>query len=145
MERLLVYVPTSVGQEFWTEVHECVQEQLTELEREVGQLLPGIRTTAGRTHGKHFLLFSYRAFSGPNGDVDPVVAGIMFRETAEGIDVEADISGEQIGDLISPQIDRTTPYSREALLAVASESARELCKSAKAIVAALENPSRNVN
>ena len=86
--------------ETWTEVHDEVQRQFVILETEVRRKLPGIRVAAGRTQGERFFLFSYRTFSLPDSALDPVVAGITFTPAEQGVTVEADVSGEGIGDRI---------------------------------------------
>ena len=72
------------------------------------------------------------------------MVGMTFTQADEGVDVEANVSGEQTGDLISSTPNRMTTDSRNELLAAARKSAWELRKSAKAIAAALKNPSRRV-
>ncbi|HEX3657910.1 MAG TPA: hypothetical protein VHV55_19130 [Pirellulales bacterium] len=114
------------------------------LEADVRQKMPGIRVRAGHTSGRHFYLFSYRTFSMPDTALDPVVVGITFTSVEQSVTVEADVSGEQIGDCISSAVSKTVPSSKEALLAAARELAQNLCQSADAIVAALADPSRRV-
>jgi hypothetical protein len=144
LDRLAVVPSRLDSRGFWTEVHHDVQEQLAVLESDVRQSVAGVRVTSGITRGEHFLLFSYLTFSLPDSDIDPVVVGMTFTQADEGVDVEADVSGEQTGDLISSAPNRMVPDSRSELLAAARDSARELRQSAKAIAAALKNPSRRV-
>ena len=144
LDRLAVVPSRLDARGFWTEVHHDVQEQLSVLESDVRQSVAGVRATTGSTRGEHFLLFSYLTFSLPDSDIDPVVVGMTFTQADEGVDVEADVSGEQTGDLISSAPNRMAPDSRNELLAAARESARELRQSTKAIAAALKNPSRRV-
>jgi hypothetical protein len=129
---------------FWTNVHEEIQKQFTPLESEVRRQVPGIRVAAGRTKGDKFYLFSYLTFSTPDGTIDPVVVGITFTPSPQGVAVEADVSGETTGDLISAALARTVPNSREELLAEARESARGLCQLAGAIATALRDTSRRI-
>ena len=131
--------------ESWARVHDEVQEQLGPLEVEVRKRLPGVRVTAGRTHGGAFALSSYRTFSLAGSDVDPVVVGVTFTTTVQDVTIEADISGEQTGDCILPAINRTAANSRDDLLTVARDLARTLGTSADAIVAALKDASRNID
>jgi len=144
LDRLAVFSSILDAREFWTEVHDDVQEQLAVLERDVRQGVAGVRVTAGSTRGENFLLFSYRAFSLPESDIDPVVAGMTFTRADKGVKVEADVSGEQTGDLIASTPNRVAADSRHELLAAARQSALELCQSATAIAAALTDPSRKV-
>ena len=76
--------------------------------------------------------------------LDPVVAGMTFTSADEGVTVEADVSGEETGDIIFSLPSKTVAGSSEELLAAARESARNLCQSARAIAAALTDPSRRV-
>ncbi len=130
--------------ELWTEVHEETQAQLAPLETEVRRKVAGIRVETGRTVGNQFFLFTYRTFSMPDSDIDPVVAGITFTPAHDGVTVEADVSGEQSGDWISSAQGKTVASSRDELLWAARELARGLCSSAEAIADALKNPSRRV-
>jgi hypothetical protein len=130
--------------ELWTKVHDEVQAQFALLETEVRRKVAGIRVVAGRTKGGSFYLFSYRTFSIPQSDVDPVVVGLTFTPARQGVTVEADVSGEQTGDMISSVPSSTVANSGEELLAAARESARDLCQSAESITAALQDPSRRV-
>jgi hypothetical protein len=145
LDRLAVFAPSSESaRELWAEVHEEVQEQLAPLERDVRQRLAEVRADAGRTRGGGFFLFSYLTFSLPENGLDPVVVGMTFRAASPGVTVDADASGEQTGDFISCVPSSTVENSREALLPVVRESARQLCQSADDIAAALVDPSRRV-
>jgi hypothetical protein len=128
----------------WTDVHEQIQLQLAVLEKEVRGKAPGVRVDSGRTRGDSFFLFSYRTFSMPHNAVDPVVVGMTFTPVEQGVGVEGDVSGEQTGDVILSVPSETVAASREHLVAAARTMAEGLCRSAEAIVAALEDPSRRV-
>ncbi len=128
--------------EFWTTVHDAVQEQLGRLETAVRRRLAGIRVDSGRTRGNKFFLFSYRTFSLPDSGLDPVVVGMTFTPAHQGVRVEADISGEQSGDCLVSVPCKTVAQSRDELLATARESAQQLCQSAEAVANALKDPSR---
>jgi hypothetical protein len=141
LERLAVVLPQHDG-ELWTEVHRGVQEQLAMLEEDARKLSPEIRVAVGSTRGEHFKLFSYRTFSGPNGEVDPVVAGVTFTQAGNAINIEADASGERTGDLISSAQNRTVSISLDEIREAAREMVRELRPSAQAVANALEDPSR---
>jgi hypothetical protein len=130
--------------ELWSRLHDEVQEQLVSLETDVRQRVPGIRVTTGRTSGEHFFLFSYRTFFMPDMALDPVVVGMTFTSVDQGVAVEADVSGEETGDCIASVPSTTVANSSEELFAAARESARNLCQSARAIAAALTDPSRRV-
>ncbi len=131
--------------EFWAEVHDEIQKEFAILETEVRGKVGGIRVTAGRTQGDRFFLFSYRTFIGTDSALDPVVIGMTFTPADQGVTVEADVSGEQTGDWISSAPGKTVSDSREALLAAAVESARELSRAAEAIAGALTDQSRRVD
>lgn len=130
--------------DFWSEVHEHVQQQLAVLESEVRRRVAGVQVDKGRTQGNQFYLFSYRTFSIPDSGLDPVVSGVTFTPAQQGVTVEADVSGEQMGDCISSLPSRTVANRREEILAAAGESAVKLCQSAEAIAAALGGSSRRV-
>jgi hypothetical protein len=145
LDRLAAFPPRpAFSQELWTKVHDEVQKQLALLEAEVRRKVAGIRVDAGRTKGEKFFLFSYRTFSMPNSDLDPVVVGMTFTPAHQGVTVQADVSGEQTGDWISSAPSKTVANSREELLVAARESARRLCQSAEEIAVALKYPSRRV-
>lgn len=128
--------------ELWNQIHDEVQEQLQLLETEVHRKTPEIRVNADRTKGDSFFLFSYRTFSVPDSDLDPVVAGITFTPAPHGVTVEADVSGEQTGDCLLSLSSKTFANSLEELLAVAHKAAARTCQAADAIVAALKDSSR---
>ncbi|HUY33715.1 MAG TPA: hypothetical protein VMV69_13275 [Pirellulales bacterium] len=130
--------------EFWPELHSEIQRQLALLEGEVRRQVPGVRVVGGRTRGEQFCLFSYLTFSMPDSDIDPVVVGITFTPSDEGVTVEADVSGERFGDLISTVYRTTVGNSTHELLAAACDFARELGGSVDAIRGALNDASRRV-
>jgi hypothetical protein len=138
------HAPIELTPESWARVHDDVQEQLGSLEVEVRKRLPAVRAAAGRTRGGAFALFSYRTFSLPGGDIDPVVVGITFTPSGPDVAIEADVSGEQTGDCILSAIHRTAAHSRDDLLAAARDLMRALSTSADAIVAALQDPTRKI-
>lgn len=145
LDRLAALPPTPASTpELWTKVHDEVQDQLVLLETEVRRMVPGIRVIAGRTKGDKFFLFSHRTFSMPDSDLDPVVVGMTFRLAHHCVTVEADVSGEQTGDIILSVPSKTVVNSGEELLAAARELAGKLRQSAEAIAAALTDPSRRL-
>lgn len=144
LDRLTAFSARPDARELWTEVHDDIQGQLAALENDVRRTVRGVRVNAGYTSGEHFLLFSYRTFAMPDSDIDPVVVGITFTQIHEGINVEADVSGEQTGDCIASLPSTIAAHSKEELLATARESVRGLSHSADLIAAALKNPSRKV-
>jgi hypothetical protein len=131
--------------DLWNEVHDEVQQQLACLETEVRRKLATVRVAAGRTTGSSFFLFSYRTFSLPDSGLDPVVAGLTFTPDGEGVRVEADVSGEQTGDLLASWPSKTVAASRAELLAAVSEAARLICQAADAVVVALGEKTRRVD
>jgi hypothetical protein len=50
-----------------------------------------------------------------------------------GVTIEADVSGEQLGDYIVSVPSKTVAHAREEVLAAATEAVRILCQSAEAI------------
>jgi hypothetical protein len=135
--------PASIA-ELWTKVHEEVQEQLVLLESEVRRKVAGIRVEAGQTKGDKFFLFSYRTFSKPDSELDPVVVGLTFTPAHQGVTVEADVSGEHTGDWIASVPSKTVANSTDELLAATRDSAQKVCQSADAVAAALKDLSRRV-
>jgi hypothetical protein len=131
--------------DFWTEVHERVQQQLSRLEGEVRRRLTSVRVDKGRTRGARFYLFSYRTFSIPDSGLDPVVAGMTFTPTHEGVTVETDVSGEHLGDRISAVPSKMLANRRAQILAAADELGGKLSQSADAVSGALKDLSRRVD
>jgi hypothetical protein len=146
LDRLAVLLPISpdTTEQLWSAVDGVVQAQLAILETEVRRQLAGVRVTSGRTQGDRFFLFSYRTFSMPQSGLDPVVVGVTFTPAHLGVTVEADVSGEQTGDIILSAPSKEVAHSREKLLATARDSAESVCQSAEAIAGALNDPSRKV-
>jgi hypothetical protein len=144
LERLAVLSTTPYAQEMWSEIHEQVQEQLAGIDCDVRHFLADVQVTSAATRGANFLLFSHRIFSLAGSDIDPVVAGITFTWTEDGINLEADVSGEQTGDMIVCPINRAVANSRHELIGAAHELALKLCHATKAIASALVDTSRRV-
>jgi hypothetical protein len=143
LDRMAALAPRPLlGADFWTKIHDAVQEQLVLLEGEVHRQLPGVHTVAGRTQGTRFSLFSYRTFSLPDSALDPVVVGIIFTTAANGVTLEGDVSGEQTGDGLFRLPRKTVANSRDELLAAACETAGQLRQSAEVVTAALQDSSR---
>jgi hypothetical protein len=145
LQRLEAFSPTRDHEEFWTQMHEVVQEQFSVLETEVRQLVPGVQVAAGCTRGEHFMLFTFRKFWMPNSEVDPVVAGMTFTSRDEGVHIEADVSGEQTGDYISSASIRIVRTLGDELLVEANQMAKRLQESAEAIAVAISDPTREVD
>jgi hypothetical protein len=59
--------------------------------------------------------------------------------------MEADISGEQLGDLICQLPIKTMPVSREKVLAAASDLAQELCNYYEQVAEALRDTARRID
>src|ERR1051326_3467099 len=145
LERLFVCCPgPELPSQFWTGVHARVQESLDCLETEVRRRLPEVRVEAGRTKGERVYLFTYRTFSFAGTGCDPVVAGIAFTPAQEGVMIEADVSGEETGDLILCLPPMTVAKTSEELRPAAQVLAEKLGQSAEKIVRALLSPSRIV-
>lgn len=130
------------GPDLWAEIHEEAQREWGRLESDVRQVLPAVRVTRGRTSGQHYFLFTHATFSLPGSKVDPVVAGITFSAADEQVAVDADVSGEQTGDVIWPAATQKVSKSKEALVSAARQLAGELVHSAAAIASALQDRSR---
>lgn len=143
LDRLVVLrEPRASAAQVWDDVHRKVQAELALLEENVRRKVPGIRVEAGRTQGAQFFLFSYRTFSMPDSEFDPVVAGITFTPADQGVVVHADVSGEQSGDYISSVPSKTVGDSAEDVIEAAGESARMLYESADVLAAAIVDSSR---
>jgi hypothetical protein len=144
LDRLFLHQRTALSEVLWNQLHDEVQLQLQLLEAEVRRKLAGLRTEVGRTKGSTFFLFSHRTFSVPENGLDPVVAGMTFTKAEQGVTVEADVSGEQIGDFVYTVPRKIVAPNKEELLLATRESARTLTQSAEAIANSLRNPSRKV-
>lgn len=143
LDRLVALPPESVDTPVsWISLHVEIQEQFDLLEADIRKRLPAVRVSSGRTAGEQFHLFSYRTFSIPGSALDPVVVGMTFTSAGEGVMVDADASGEQSGDCIASVLSKTAAESKDELLAIARDLARNLRQSAQAIAAALTDPSR---
>jgi hypothetical protein len=70
---------------------------------------------------------------------------MTFTRAQEFVVIAADVSGEQLGDLISTVSSKTVANRREELLAAADELAQELCQTAEAIAAALQDALRGLS
>lgn len=127
---------------FWSSVHEEVQQHLSRLAEQIQQECPEVRVAAGRTSGQSFFLFSYHTFALPNDEVDPVVAGITVVAAGDDVRIDADISGEQEGDIIASLPQTVVQHSKDKLIDAARDSASKLSESAKAVIAALGDPGR---
>ncbi len=130
--------------ELWDHLHNIVQEQLQLLDSEVRNQLPQVRIDGGSTHGKAFPLFSYRRYSLPDSEIDPVVAGMTFVPADASVAIDADISGEMTGDCLSSDSYTATATSWDDLLTATRELSRKLCHSPETIVKALRDESRRV-
>jgi hypothetical protein len=134
----LVVPPIEDAAQLWSDVHERVQRHLAVLEAEVRRRVADVQVDKGRTHGKQFYLFSYKTFSVPGSGRDPLVSGISFTPSLEGVTIEADVSGEENGDLVFAEPGRTVSSRREDVLAAVDEAGRKLCQSVEAITAVFQ-------
>ena len=73
-----------------------------------------------------------------------MVVAVTFTAAQSGITVEADVSGEQFGDMIAMGSSNTVAISKEDILGEAVRSARTLSGTAGSIVAALQDASRTI-
>jgi hypothetical protein len=137
--------PRDHATDLWGEVHEEFQAHLAPLEAQLRSRVREIAVTQGRTRGESFLLFSYRKFSLPGSQLDPLVVGVTFTAADHGVVAEADASGEERGDLIVSLPAASVPQAREQLLAVARDCAGKLCQSAGIIAAALMDQLRRLD
>jgi len=128
----------------WAEIHSGVERLLGPLEEEVRREVAGVRIVAGRTQGTSFF-FSYRTFSLPECAVDPVVVGMTFTPTVGGVRVDADASGESIGDVLLSVPSEIVAATGEEMLAAAARAVGLLGHAAGFIAAALANPTRRVS
>jgi hypothetical protein len=134
----------ALGPDLWSEVHDEAQKAMDRLEVELRRKLADLHVVMGSTRGESFYLFSYRSFSSSDADIDPVVAGVTFTPTSSGVLVEADVSGEQTGDILFSTPPRMVSASKNEILAATREAAGALCESADRVVAALADRSRIV-
>jgi hypothetical protein len=135
--------PNSV---LWAILHEEAQGQLSHLEEGIRRKIAKLQVVAGRTSGDYFYLYSYQTFSLSDDDkLDPVVAGITFSPDRTNVKIEAEISGEQTGDIILSLPTTTVANSKEDLIEAARGLTRRLSQSADLVAAALLNASRRVD
>lgn len=101
---------------------------------------------AGRTAGRAFHLFSYRTFSVPGSLNDSVVVGMTFTPAASNaaVVIQADVSGEQLGDAIFSLPPATVRAERGELQRAAEELAQRLRQTHHRIVQALADDSRRI-
>lgn len=137
IDRLALPVADS---DLWDEVHTEFQNQLKFLANEVCRRVSGVHAYTGRTEGENFFLFSYVTFSLPESRVDPVVVGITLTPNQDRVTLEADISGEERGDMIY-SVTKVVD-SRHDVSAVAKTLAVQLSQSAEAIETALRDSHR---
>jgi hypothetical protein len=134
--------------QLWQDVQDEVQQVLAELDDAVRQCVPDLETEAGKTQARHFSLFAYRTFSRSGKAIDPVVAGLTFVQSRENdenrVTIEADISGEETGDILLSVPRRTIPLAPEQLIHAAREMAAQLARNSRRIADALLDPSRQV-
>jgi|GEM_PF-3505000 hypothetical protein len=144
LHRLAALRDQANGLDVWDSVHDEIQAQFALLEGDIRGKVSASRATCGRTSGEEFFLFSYRTFSMPDTSIEPVVAAITFTPAGEDVQVEADISGEQTGDLIFSPQPKVVAESENAVLSAARELAVELRQAKDLIVRALHDHSRRV-
>ena len=82
-----------LSDEFWTQVHEAIQQELTTLDEPIRRTVASVRAVEGRTSGNAFFLCSYRTFSTPTSSIDPVVVSITFAPAQTGVSLEAGVRG----------------------------------------------------
>jgi hypothetical protein len=83
-------------------------------------------------------------FSLPNSAIDPVVVGMLFKSADNGVTITADVSGEQIGDVVFSLPSKTVGESRNEVVNTARTFAGELFQSADVLAKALTSSSREV-
>lgn len=136
------------GIELWQEVQNEIQQVLAELDDAVRRRVQDVEIAAGKTQARHFSLFAYRTFSRTGKAIDPVVVGLTFLQSREAdedrVVVEADISGEETGDILLSVPPRTIPLVPEQLIHAAREMAAQLARNSRRIADALLDPAREV-
>lgn len=116
-----------------------------QLQNEVRRKIANVHVLAGRTAGDRFYLHSHQTFSLPEcDDVDAVVVGLTFSPALDDVKIDADISGEQTGDLIFSLPTRKVANARQPLMEATHDLARTLSESVDVVAAALSNLSRRV-
>jgi hypothetical protein len=123
-------------------VQQEAQSKLALLEEEIRRRIGSVRVMAGRTAGLTFTMFTYRAFSGDDEGIDPVVAGITLARAGDGVQLDADICGEHTGDVIVSLPKVVVPFSKQHIVEAVRDLAGKVAKSADAVVAALQDSSR---
>jgi hypothetical protein len=113
----------------WDEVHRAVQEEFRLMDELVRRQAPAIRSRAGKTSGRSFPLFTYRAFDlGEGEEIDPVIVGVQITtgDTGDRVLLQGDISGEGTGRIDYEAAEREVVNDRYAVLAAALGMANEL-------------------
>jgi hypothetical protein len=145
LDRLAVLASFSdSGADYWPEIDAEVQDRLGLLDKNVRGQKADVRVRKGRTQGEQFFLFTYRTYSTPDENLDPVVAGVTFGVAEGAVSIEADISGERTGDVILSLPTKIVPKVRDAVIEAACDLASELSRSSDLIVAGLNNASRRI-
>ena len=82
----------------WKQVHDAVQVVLSNMDESVRVVVPTAVIQVGHNSARAWSLYTYRVYSLPDVDVDPVVVGIFFVPTESETIITADICGETLGD-----------------------------------------------
>jgi hypothetical protein len=130
----------------WNTTHAEVQGLLAALDRAVEARVPGVRIDSGRTSGRGFFLFSYRRFAPPQQSrIDPVIAGMTFKPLDDRIAVEADISGEESGDILEAYDTGVVSPTSLSVLHHAREIAQRMASAGNRVAAALTDTAREIH
>jgi hypothetical protein len=135
--------PAVGSDSFWEGVNTVVQEELRLLAAEVRKANPQITCQLSHSSANAWNLFSYATFASgmDGGDIDPVVAGIMFSAGQSGTRVSGDIAGEELGDVLF-ELPQVEVKDRLALAKAARDTARKFAGQWKLITEALINTAR---
>ena len=94
--------------------HAAIQQQLAKLGQAVQHILPELVITQSRTHGSHFLLFSYYTFCLPvQTHSDKIAAGVFLKQraTPRTVIMAADISWERHGGILAGPYEKAVPHN----------------------------------
>jgi hypothetical protein len=136
----LSLMPASID---WNRAEEIVQDALTRLSAAVFGRRPAVRSRPHANRTERFPLFAYRTFIPvPTEGFDPIVVGVTFKRTAQGILVRGDMVGEETGTVHfeHPECRLEVREQSEAVLRAARQVAARLEVEVDRLVDALDAP-----
>lgn len=126
--------------ELWAAVHRDVQQRMSGIEERPGDGRSQWVVSEGRTSGREFPLFSYRAYRlTGQPDFDPIVVGVTFRCRDGQFSVQGDICREEGGEILTELSSHPILPNRAAVLAAARRAAEDVSTLAQSVLSKLQN------